>query len=474
MPRKPERVRDPLHNLIEFDVTEFEQVLWQVVQTPPFQRLRRIKQLGFSELVYPGATHTRFTHSLGVFQVARQLMKIIYQHMGKAKFRESRMHTALAAALVHDIGHGPFSHAFEEVGKKFDFMMARHEEVSNQLVRSSEVAVQLGELYTGFANDVADVINRRGPSNLYDAVVSSQFDADRLDYMQRDRLMSGAKTGAIDFKWLTANLDVAEVPLSVDEEDAGTVETFVLGAKAHLAAEAYVIGLFQLYPSIYYHKTTRGAEKIFSALLERLIELIREDQVQQTGLPKYHPLVQFFEEPDSLDRVRALDDMVIWGAISMLADAQDQPVAYLASRLRDRQLMKCIDIRERIVHNLFPDKPPEDRATAEKQIGRYVELTKRALTDWREENPGTGGPRILIDEAERDPYKRFEETTGPLNQIRIKEIDGNIIDVAELSPVVRALTTFRLFRAYVDRTDSEARDAVYRIVDDQLRGATHG
>lgn len=124
---KIQRIRDPLHNLIEFQTDgELERVLWNVMATRPFQRLRRVKQLGFSDLVYPGASHSRFAHSVGVFHTARQLMGVVRKHGGAR--REGREQTALAAALVHDLGHGPFSHAFEKVGKRLGLKLADHEQ----------------------------------------------------------------------------------------------------------------------------------------------------------------------------------------------------------------------------------------------------------------------------------------------------------------------------------------------------------
>ncbi|MFZ5892790.1 MAG: HD domain-containing protein [Myxococcota bacterium] len=115
--------------------------------------------------------------------------------------RGSRVDQVLAAALFHDIGHGPFSHAFEDVGKKLSLKLANHEYASDRLIRDSELSEVLRELGSGFANDVADIIARGRPGTMYEAVVSSQFDADRLDYMQRDRLMTGTLHGAIDFTW---------------------------------------------------------------------------------------------------------------------------------------------------------------------------------------------------------------------------------------------------------------------------------
>ena len=121
---KAQRVRDPVHNLIEFNAEQFERTLWRVIQTRPFQRLRRIRQLGFSELVFPGAVHTRFSHSIGVFHTARQLMELIGREMGEGAGKH-QIEVALAASLVHDVGHGMFSHSFEEVGKELGLPMAQ-------------------------------------------------------------------------------------------------------------------------------------------------------------------------------------------------------------------------------------------------------------------------------------------------------------------------------------------------------------
>jgi HD superfamily phosphohydrolase len=149
MASKRQRVRDPVHNLIEFRDNEFEQVLWGVVQTRAFQRLRRIKQLGFSDLVFPGATHSRYAHSLGVFHTARMLMEIVKNQLPGSRYRDSHAEAALAAALVHDLGHGPFSHVFEEVSERLEWRTAKHEDVSRALITEGEVADQLNRLGSG-------------------------------------------------------------------------------------------------------------------------------------------------------------------------------------------------------------------------------------------------------------------------------------------------------------------------------------
>lgn len=388
-------------------------------------------------------------------------MDVIRKHVPKVE--ESKMHRALAAALVHDLGHGPFSHAFEMVGKRLDLPMADHEHVSDILIRQSEVAKELNELGSGFADDVADIIRGRGKKNVYRAVVSSQFDADRLDYMRRDRLMTGTQHAAIDFKWLTANLQIASVPYGVDKESIGQIETFVLGPKAIFAAEAYVLGLFQLYPTVYFHKATRGAEKVFGDLLYRAITLVRGDSLNQTGLPSNHPIVRFAWNPAEVESALSLDDTTIWGALPLMCEAKDHVIASLAQSLRDRELGKCIDVREKVAHAL------EDTAGASTEVDAICAKIKEKLSDW------TAGqsdelPRIHTDEASRSPYKSVEESEGALDRINILTSGGDLIDLKQRSAVVAAVKPFKLFRVYLKRNDADAQNVVNAIIDGEIRG----
>ncbi len=458
-----QRIRDPLHDLIEFSTSELERTLWRVVQTRPFQRLRRVKQLGFSDLVYPGASHSRFAHSLGVFHTARQLMAVVRRD-GR-EVQESKENRAIAAALVHDLGHGPFSHAFEEVGRRLGLRLANHENMSDALIRRSEVSVVLNELGSGFANDVADIIQKDGIKSVQHAVVSSQFDADRLDYMRRDRMMTGTQHAAIDFPWLIANLEIGSVPAGVDDMPIGNVETFVLGPKAIHAAEAYVLGLFQLYPTVYFHKGTRGAEKIFTELLVRVVTLVRNDHIAETGLPPNHPLVRFAQKPDDIDVALMLDDTGISGALVQMSEAHDVCVSQFASRLRDRKLFKCHDIRTQVAHALDPKCSNTDGII--EIVDKCCAGIKTKLTEWAANNVGTF-PRILIDDAERSPYKPIGQSKGPLDRINIRTDGGTLVDLKERSSVVAALKTYKLFRIYTDRSDDSAQDAVKRIAEGEI------
>lgn len=457
-----QRIRDPLHNLIEFKDNELERTLWRVLQTRPFQRLRRIKQLGFSDLVYPGASHSRFAHSVGVFFTARQLMEVVRNYGERS---ESREHIALAAALIHDLGHGPFSHAFETVGTRLGLKLADHEHVSDLLIKNGEVAEILNTMGSGFAVDVADMIKKEGRVTIHNAVVSSQFDADRLDYMRRDRQVSGTQHAAIDFTWLIANLEVASVPTGVDEHQTGSVETFVIGPKAIHAAEGYVLGLFQLYPTVYFHKATRGAEKIFAELLFRLVQLVKDGGVTKTGLPNRHPLIRFAENPEDLETVLCLDDAVVWGSLSLLGEAEDRLLNQFAIRLRDRRLYKCIDIRARVSHEFDPDitGAPDRMAKIETCCARV----NAKLTEWGNAR-SVDIPRILVDEAKRSPYKDAVGARGPIETINVRTDGGSLVDLKQRSRVVANLADFMLLRAYYDCNDDEAFKAIGSIITEEV------
>ncbi len=462
---KRQRVRDPLHNLIEFDEgNAFERMLWRVIKTAPFQRLRRIRQLGFSDFVYPGATHSRFIHSLGVFHTARQLMRIVRRYVPDQPEERVKEEAALAAALVHDVGHGPFSHAFEPLGKRLGWkLVGEHENHSEALIRSTEPgaigAILNGYGHDGFAGMVADIV-RGGPATVYRSVVSSQFDADRLDYVRRDRLMSGTHLAGVDFEWLIANLEIGELP----PDDTGVRrQTFVLGPKAIYAAESFVTGLFQMYPTVYLHKTTRGAEKLAQAMLQRVAELVAADRVAATGLSENHPLTKLFNEPESLTVLAELDDSVVLGALPLLRQSDDPLVKDFATRLHTRRLFKAVDLGASIIGAIADQSGQYDEHAFLRMQGQMTER----IDEWLAQADRRG--RILLDSATRKPYKPIEEEV-PMNQIWIRD-GGKLVDIRDRSPAVAATGVFRAFRAYVAQEDEDARKFVSETASSTIKGA---
>ena len=357
---KNQRILDPIHEMIVFDhEVPLDVIAWRLLNVPEVQRLRRIKQLGVSEFVYPSATHSRFAHSIGVFHNARRLVKLIEREIiskrVEGKFDKDRAQIAVLAALLHDLGHGPFSHAFEEARKSIaerrrtDKKIPKHEAFSAALIRYKAGAI--GNILADAKidpNAVADLVEAETPADMYHAIVSSSFDADRLDYVQRDRYMTGVGTGAIDLEWLMDNVRVADIDFSSDGDarDEGAYRhSFCLLYKARDAAEDFLLARYRLYTNVYYHKTTRGFEQLVSAFY-RLVAEGADQGKPLKGLDAEHPLVRFFsKDGETTENYRALDDAVVWGAIHAVARAADGVSKLIADWLLNRHRLPCVDVQ---------------------------------------------------------------------------------------------------------------------------------
>lgn len=430
---KLERIRDPVHGLVAFSASnQFEQAMWSLIETPAFQRLRRIKQLGFSEFVYPGATHTRFAHSVGVFHTARAIVGVLKEKLG-ADFSPDRASIAVCAALLHDIGHGPFSHTFEGV-EKGRGTAKKHEAWTAQIVREDG---PIGEILDKeFRDQVAGLLEQESPVDIYSSVVSSQFDADRLDYLRRDKLMTGSGQGSFDWAWMMNNLEIDKLTIGGDDEkDPVVVDGLILGSKGLKAAEEYLLGRFHLYTQVYMHKATRGAEKMLGALLLRLAEMIADGEFDETGLPTNHPLVLYFgDEGNTLENYLALDDTVVWGGLRLMAHSDDEKLSELSSRLLNRDLYKCLDVGARAA------------SIGSNVTGRYRLALSEAEKDGQFEDID-----VLQDRATVSPYKfRDYESPDAFMKVMIRKPDGSggHDDVADMSRVVDALREEKLFRVY--------------------------
>lgn len=429
------RIRDPIHGLITFDFDdEVEKTAWRLMNTPEFQRLRRVKQLGVSEFTFPGATHTRLSHSIGVFHLARRLMKVAERYVPADKRNPSRMRTALLAALLHDLGHGPFSHAFENAEKariereglpKESYR--DHEDWTAELIQSPEGNIRpiLKDEFGvdgAVADDIANML-KGSEQDLYSSVVSSSFDADRLDYLQRDRMMTGSGAGAIDLDWLLDNLRVDNVPSNSgeDAEDNGgeTVQAFVFEEKALQSAEAFILARFHLYSQVYLHKTTRGIEKMLTAFLLAFSEEAPKGTKADLAVPKDHPLRAFYAKtPPNLDRYFALDDAVVWSAIEISATKGKGLIRNFAERICSRKIMKGIAID-------MVNPQPND-------------IARRKFID--QHLKGEIGKTVFEDRAPLSIYKDpSKETVKPHKRVHIRREGGRVVDITSLSKPVAAL-----------------------------------
>ena len=444
------RIRDPIHDLIVFDTNDdIDAVAWRLLDCAEFQRLRRIRQLGFSEFVYPGATHTRFSHCIGVFHTARKILKVIRDLRSNNRYDKNRAMVSLCAALLHDVGHGPFSHVFEGVSKDLGRKKSHETWTSEIVTQDTQIRKVLASVDKSLPKSVADLIAAEDPVDIYSAIVSSQFDADRLDYLLRDRYMCGVSVGRFDFEWLLANLEIHDVSPVVEGGTAvgETIPWLVLNSKASDAAEGYLLARYQLYSTIYYHKTTRAAERMLGILLRNVARRLENGSPEKIGLSKKNPVVQFLgNRAPNLNSYLQIDDMEVWAFLSEATECKDSSISELANRLRKRALFKPFDISTR-----------SDPTTSTGQ-----DFLTALIADAKKLNLVPG--ETLIEDRPRQTGYDWYDWNSPsslkLVLIRDKEHSTNK-DIGGASPIVKALNVKTFIRVFVP--DSDARDRVEKF-----------
>lgn len=343
-----ERIRCPVHDLISFKRSRDEdRLLWTLVQTTPLQRLRRIKQLGFSELVYPSATHTRFSHSLGAMQMARRMLDVFQKNNAFESIQnlEQERNATLAAALLHDIGHGPYSHVFEEVCDDVG-INKDHEAYTLDLLDTSEIKGVLEEF--GVYDRVRRFFTEEPGYSVFNSVISSQLDCDRLDFLCRDRHHTGVRSAAIDLAWLFDSLRIERVYL--DDEGETTEYSFVFSEKGLAAAEEFVIAYMKMYDTVYFHKTTRGVQHLVK---DMLLELLKNDGER----PEIRnlPLFRFFKN-SNLELYERLDDSSILTAAHIASENSWGLSTDLATRYLRRMPYKCFELSSTQTGNVGRNK----------------------------------------------------------------------------------------------------------------------
>lgn len=432
------RLRDPIHGLIVFDEEdplEVDDLAWRLIDTPEFQRLRRIRQLGVSEYTFPGAVHSRFSHSIGVFNTARVLVKVIERESKRngQLFDRERARVALVSALLHDLGHGPFSHTFESVQTSRG-VKKRHERWTAEIIRNQNGRIfsLLEASRTGFSEDVATLLGKDDPEDIYHAVVSSSFDADRLDYLRRDRQMTGTGAGAIDFEWLVENLRVANIEIDTPDESgpsSRSVQSFCFEKKALPAAEQFLLSRYTLHQQVYFHKATRCAEKMIGKLLRAVSRASSGDAsaTKLTALPDSHPLIRFYRPGgENIENYLALDDSLILGALFDLSSASDPIISDTAARLRERRLYKSLDLNE------FGEDGGNQRSALRKiraEFGKMIDAEDILLDD--------GASVGIYSEIGGDDDLMHKK-------VHILE-RGQPTEISKLSPLITALSTKRQF-----------------------------
>lgn len=393
---KREKVfRDPVHNYVYVKY----QVILDLINTSEFQRLRRIHQLGTTSLIFHGAEHSRFSHSMGVYEIARRIIESFQKNFpsqkpGDGLWDDSEKLVTLCAALLHDIGHGAYSHTFEHI------FGTNHEKITQAIITSDSTEINhvLRKVSPDFPEKVASVINKTYPNKQVVEMISSQLDADRMDYLLRDAYNTGVKYGTFD---LSRILEVMR-----PYQDGICFEMSGMHA-----VEDYIVSRFQMYRQVYFHPVSRSMEVILNRLLQRAKFIFSTPTHKNPQTP--YLLLPFFQGDFNLADYLQLDDGVLNTYFIHWKRYPDDILSNLASRFIDRKPLKSV---------------------------KFNANTKELLPRLRQiiEQSGFNPDYYTSTDNSFDlPYDAYRPGK---KQIELMQNDGTLVELSTVSPIVKAIS----------------------------------
>lgn len=387
-PNKKKIINDPVHGFITIP----SQLIYDIVEHPYFQRLRRIRQSGLTSFVYPGSEHTRFQHSLG----AMHLMRVTLDQLRNKGHQISaeEYEAALIAILLHDVGHGPFSHTLETA----ILQDAPHEELSLLIMQS------LNQHFGGRLELAIQIFKDQYARRFFHQLVSSQLDIDRLDYLQRDCFFTGVIEGKVGFDRIIRMMDIVDDSIVVEEKGVYSVENFLNARRL-------------MYWQVYLHKTTLSTEQMMIQVVRRARALaLKGEEVfatpaLRTFLYNHVTLADFATDPVYLRKYSRLDDFDIWASIKMWTDHEDLLLSMLSKMLLSRNLFR-----------IHLSATPFEQSTVEA-------IRQKAMVHFNlsEEDAGYIFSTGQVSNAGYVPHDK---------SILIKTKDGRVVDISEVSDLV--------------------------------------
>ena len=376
---------DPVHGFITIP----HELIFDIIEHPYFQRLRRIKQLGLSDYVYPGAIHTRFHHALGAFYLMRKALSML--KIKGHKITDEEELAASIAILLHDIGHGPFSHTLENSL----LSKVHHEDISKIYMR------RLNDHFKGKLSLAIEIFEGTYKKKFLHQLVSSQLDVDRLDYLTRDSFFSGVSEGAISYERIIEMMTVRDGNLLIEQKGIYSIENFIVARRL-------------MYWQVYLHKTVLCVEQMVVKAIERARYLISKGEKIDASpalsyfLSKPVKLKDFEKDEAAIGYYSALDDVDIFAAFKYWQYSSDKVLRTLCEAILDRKLFK-IEIA---------DKPFS--------TNRIKDLNKAAMKKFKltEEEAAF---LVFSDSTSNYAYNPNE------NRINILTNKGEIIDIAKAS-----------------------------------------
>ncbi len=378
-------MRDPIHGYIHV----YYKVIWDCINAREFQRLRRIHQLGGDFQVYHTAEHTRFSHSLGVYEIVRRMVEEI-EELSRS-LSEYEKCAAMLAGLLHDLGHGPFSHAFEAVSD------CHHEQFTQRiLLEDSEIHRILSAADVRLPQDVADIIGYRYKNDLLNQLVSGQLDADRMDYLLRDAYFTGTSYGTFDMERILRTIRIQDAHLAVKESGIHSVED-------------YIMARYHMYWQVYLHPVARSYEIMIALLFERMKTLWKQKPSFFAGLEMFTPFLS--GERVAIEALFRLDEAAALYGFALLTQRSDPILRDLAARVLDRRLF----------------------AYTQEEADTYAKICPIAKANGYD-------PQYYVhrDHVTQKPYSPYKGRQGT-HVIWIVDEQGTLSELSEKSAIVSAL-----------------------------------
>lgn len=380
-------LKDPVHSYIHINY----EVVWNCLDSKEFQRLRRIRQLGGDFQVYPTAEHSRFSHSLGVYEIVRRMVTEIKSL--SVELSEYDKICVMLAGLLHDVGHGPFSHAFEHVTKH------SHEDYTAKIILGeTELNQVLTEVSPRLPEDIVSIIEYNHPNDILNQIISGQLDADRMDYLLRDSYFSATSYGQFDLERILRTMRVRKI----DENKKALVVKYT---GIH-SVEDYIMARYQMYWQVYYHPVARSYEAVFIQLFNRLKDIFKDNKEYFSDMKVLIPFLE--KNVVSVEEYFKLDENSLLYCCSLIQDKDDEIAADLARRLQNRRLFEYVDYSE---ENLAQIK----NMLKEQNLNEKYYL--------RVEN---------VEASVYSPYKG--------RKILIEQLDGKIVALEKASTIVESIT----------------------------------
>ena len=380
-------LKDPVHSYIHIHY----EVIWNCLDSKEFQRLRRIRQLGGDFQVYPTAEHSRFSHSLGVYEIVRRMVTEVKSLC--VELTEYDKVCVMLAGLLHDVGHGPFSHAFEHVTNH------SHEEYTAKIILgNTELNAILRAVSEKLPQDIVSIIQHTHENDILNQIVSGQLDADRMDYLLRDSYFTATSYGQFDLERILRTMRVRKT--------AEGRKVIVVKYTGIHSVEDYIMARYQMYWQVYYHPVARSYEAVFIQLFNRLKDIFKDDKDYFEDMKV---LIPFLEKSEvSVDEYFKLDENSLLYCCALIQDKEDKIAADLARRLQNRKLFEYVDYNE-------------------ENLAQIKNMLKENGLDERY--------YLRIENIEASVYSPYKG-----RKILIEKLNGDIVALEKASTIVESIT----------------------------------